>query len=477
LRNIAIVRDLLGVRPFGQILNQSTWTMYAADFDPKRSNAEFVAYLLLHGERLAQVGEATLAAVHLAPYWFERNESERSAFAVAAAASQRPDAATFNAVATALPWLRELCHSRLRPPRRPGSHRGVPGTGLLVPRAIEHEPERLVEQSRAAAVAALEAFYARWRAPSTRATRDLLDWLAEEAPPLLVTARERIVWDPERPTDVAALEHEIAPAGEAALIDIRADLMVVAEHTRRFLAALAEPAALPAPDPATSQSGYVYTHRTRRLLAFDLHEVHTERLLGPGMPYARAMLGARAIHEWSHLAVDAGWVPRSVSNDTWDHAVAALAQELETVVARAPRAVRARGDRALLALPGDGSPGPRLARLFLSRVPDFQANLLAERFWTDCERETYVRQNIRSLRSEYSPERIWPMLVRYVYEYQYLAFSRIPDPRSYFASMTWFGHDFLAARLLDEAGFDGLCRVAAAICKAHAVDLRYVRCS
>src|SRR4029077_20269193 len=86
--------------------------------------------------------------------------------------------------------------------------------------------------------------------------------------------------------------------------------------------------ALPAPDADSAQSGYSYLHRERGLIAYNLHEPGMERLRGPALPFARAMLAARTMHEWAHLAVDAGWVRRSVDADGWRERVAALAAAL-----------------------------------------------------------------------------------------------------------------------------------------------------
>lgn len=71
-----------------------------------------------------------------------------------------------------------------------------------------------------------------------------------------------------------------------------------------------------------------------------------------------------------------------------------------------------------------------LTRLLLTRMPDYQANLIARRFLSVAEHETYVRHNVRTLRAQYPPARLWRMLIRYLYEYQYLGFSAVGDPRS-----------------------------------------------
>ena len=437
LRNVGLVTAPDEVRPFASILNTSTWTLYECDLDPDRSDAELVAYLLAHGDRMTETGEVTLTAVHLASWWFERSADERAAFVAAAQASDRPDAATYRAIADALPWLRELRHRHLRPPRTSGAHRPIPGTGLLVPRAVEQQPDRLVGACRAAAEATLATFHARWQGSDPDGAQAILSWLASDAPPFLVTARRGvIVWDPDRPADVDALRPLLTCAGAAALRDVAADLRVVATHTSRFHAALVEPRSLPAPDPDTAQSGYSYLHVTRGLIAYNLDEPGIERLAGPALPYARPMLGARTVHEWAHLAVDGGLVPRTVDDAAWRALLAALARLLDDAIARAPRAVRDRCAADVRALSRSASAGAALAEIFASRLSDYQANLLGFHFLDPVEREAYVRQNIRPLAREYAPDQLWRHLVRALYEYQYLGFSAVPDARAYFLCRT-----------------------------------------
>src|SRR5262249_48201039 len=188
---------------------------------------------------------------------------------------------------------------------------------------------------------------------------------------------------------------------------------------RAFLAALVDPTALPAPQSTTDQSGYTYLDRRRRLIGYNLHEPGVDRLHGPALPYARAMLGARTIHEWAHLAVDAGWVPQTAPVADVAGLTAALVAQLDAVITAAPPAVRKRTAPDLAALtstptgPHD-SPGAALVQILVGRFPDYQANLLASRFWSLAESETYVRHNIRTLRQEYAPAQLWRMLARYV---------------------------------------------------------------
>ena len=133
LRNVAVLADGQLIPPYVQLLNSSTWTLYDADFDPLDSHAELAAYLFAHGERMALTGEATLAALRNAAYWFDRSAAEIAAFRAAAGRSRRPDAAAFQALAGALEWLPRLAHETLRPADKPRRCRAIPGTGLLVP--------------------------------------------------------------------------------------------------------------------------------------------------------------------------------------------------------------------------------------------------------------------------------------------------------------------------------------------------------
>jgi hypothetical protein len=469
-RSIAVVRGGAELRPYAPLLNTSTWTVYESDLDPERSHAELIAYALVRGDRMAETGEVTRAALDLAVYWIGRNDAETRAFTAAARASESPEGPEFRLVADALPWLRELRHEKLRPPRV-GQHRAIPGTGLLVPRRHESRPDELVERGRARAHEAVARFHARFRTPGGPALRRLAEWLADESPPLLVTAAHgRIVWDPVSPGRSELLAEALAEAPAEAVEDVALDLARIAAHTARFRAALADPSALPAPDAAVAQRGYAYLHRERGEIAYDLDEPGIERRRCPALPYAREMVGARTWHEWAHLAVDGGAVPRTAGDRRWEELERAFAAVLDEVVQRAPRAVKAATASDLERLTGPGSAGARLVRLFETRLPDYRANLLACRFMTLPERETYVRQNVRALSREYAADQLWRRLVRLLYEAQYLTFSAIADRRAYLLDTTWLRDDYLVTRLLGERDLDALLEAAGTLCEAHAVE-------
>ncbi len=473
-RHVAIVTVPHAVRPWAQLLNTSAWTLDAADVDPAHSHPELLAWLLALGDRMAVTGEVAPAPMQNAAWWLERSDAECDAFTRAAHASTRPDADAVRAVADALPWLRRLAHETLRP--AVGPHRAIPGTGLLVPRAIEAEPPALVGRVAAVAHDVVGRWRAAWRRSDPAVVRALCDWIAGTAPPLLVTGqRGRIVWDPERPAAVGALRAELARGDAVAVEAIHADLDVVARHTRAFLDAVIDPARLPRPDPAAAQTGLSWLHVERRLVAYDLHEPGMERLVGPPLPFGREMLGARTAHEWAHLADDAGWVARTVSDEAWAARERALADGLDAVIARAPAAVRARTAADLTALGG----GRGLAHVTVQRMPDWRANLVARAFLSPAERETYVRHNVRTLRPEYPPAAIWRMLVRYLFEYQYLGrrlgLTTMSDPHAFLVHSTWLADDLLATGVLDDAGFEALAALVDALCACWAVDASRLR--
>jgi hypothetical protein len=256
---------------------------------------------------------------------------------------------------------------------------------------------------------------------------------------------------------------------------IHDDLITIDRLTRAFLAAVVDPVALAAVPIDAEQRGYSYLHRERRLIAYNLDEPGMERHHGPSLPFARAMLAARTAHEWAHLADAAGWVPRTLDAARWQEAQDALTTLLDATIAAAPAAVRSRTGGDVARLANDGrSAGAALTRIVLTRLPDYRANLVARPFLAADERETYVRHNIRTLRGEYPPDALWRMLVRYLYEYQYLGadlrLTSIADARTFLWQSTWFADDFVATGMLDATRFDALADGVARLCRAHSVD-------
>lgn len=470
-RNVAIAHSPDDVPPWAQILNTSTWTLYACDFDPDASHPEFAAWLFAHGDRMALTGEVTEAALRNAAWWFERSDAEVAAFTAAAARSPRPDGDALRLVAAAIPWLRRLVHARLRPPALAGTHRPIAGSELLVGRDLEPEPPALVQATTAIARSVVARQQARWQQPHPPALAALCDWLRDEAPPLrLVARRQRVVWDPAHADRVGALRAELRACGGAVVASLHADLEVVAARTRAFLAALAEPESL-APVPATmEEAGYVF-FAADGSLALDLHEPGIGRLTMPALPFARAMLAARTVHEWGHRADDSGWIPAAVADDEWRRRLAACAEAFATVFAAALPAVRhAAADDVAAGGATAADLGAALAAVVVERMPDWRANLLAQRFLAPVEREAYVRQNVRTLDGVMPPHAIGRRLARYLYEAQYLRFSRVTDRLAFLRHGTGFEREFLDTGLVTTSTLAELDARVGALCDAWVVD-------
>src|SRR5262245_52708267 len=49
-RHVVVVREPRDVVPWVQLLNTSAWLVYGSDLDSTRSDPEFLAYLLAHGD-------------------------------------------------------------------------------------------------------------------------------------------------------------------------------------------------------------------------------------------------------------------------------------------------------------------------------------------------------------------------------------------------------------------------------------------
>jgi hypothetical protein len=128
------------------------------------------------------------------------------------------------------------------------------------------------------------------------------------------------------------LRNALRDASGAGVADVHVDLAVMVSRTRAFRAAVVDLQALARPDPAMAQTGYSFIHPTRALITYNLLEPGMERLRGPSRPFARAMLGARTIHEWAHLAVDSGWVPCTLAPADMNARVGALDALLAGVI-------------------------------------------------------------------------------------------------------------------------------------------------
>jgi len=448
--------------------------VYANDFDPRRSNVEFAAYQFLHVERMGLLQQIVPALAGNLSYWLALGDAEIAEFKRGCEQSRRPDASGYQALAQALDWIRTLHHETLKPMAVATTEPllTIPNTGVIVPQSRKQSLEALVQQWTAAAERVAASHYAGHAARTLNHAREIGLWLANERPRLLVTgAAGTILWDPDRPDDLEPVMRALEQITDSAAPSLLRDLALIDERTRHFLDSLRAPDALPAPHADTAQNGLCYLHIARKLLAYNLREGRMQRLREPAPPYERWMLAARSIHEWAHLAVDAGWVTVAPANAS-DHARrrADLAALYDELVAGAPAHVRAHTQPDLARLAQGAATGAALADFTLARMPDYQANLLARRYLTAGESQTYVRNNVASLALDYPATQLYQRLARYVFEAQYLRLAEIADPLAYLVSSTWLAEQYLQTGVIARPDLERLFDLTGALCTDHQID-------
>jgi hypothetical protein len=149
------------------------------------------------------------------------------------------------------------------------------------------------------------------------------------------------------------------------------------------------------------------------------------------------------------------------------------------VVAAAPAAIRRQTAGDLAEMAKQRPLGEAFVRILVSRLPDYRANLVARPLLTSAECETYVRQNVRALGLEYPPARRWRLLLRYLFEVQYLqpalGMTAVPDPLGFFVASTGFDREFFAPGILDAVSFRRLVTAVGRLCTSYAIDSARLR--
>jgi hypothetical protein len=474
-QHVCVVTDPERVRPYSQPIEASSWLFYEEDFDPERSGVELASYLFFHTERLGLSGNILAAAVHNLAYFLVQTPAAIEAFVADTARCQRPDAACFVALAEAMPWIRRLYHAKLKTPSLvlPEPLGKLEAADLLVPMSLQGEVKKLAQTFKDDAQAIVQRYYARFAVtPGRDEPRDALIAHLRQDPPRALVATEggQILWDPDHPDDIERVAAVTAGIAPACAESIQRDLAVIGRHTERFMAALAEPDALPDPHDLDQEAG-TYIHESRKLIAYDLRHPLMNRLREPSLPLERWMLGARTIHEWGHLAVEADLVTVSVDRlSEFAEAQAGAASTIDELIAKAPASLQRVAETECEQLAGSGGPGERLFGALMGRMDDYQANVLARRFLSAEEMETYARANVVSLAREpgVGP---WMRLVRHTYELQYLCLGRLEDPFAYFTSSVWFDAHFVQPKLVDEAGAKGLFEAVSRVCACYSIDV------
>jgi hypothetical protein len=475
--HVVVATDPLAAHPFHRPLFESASFLYLSDFDPGTSSLELSAFLLIQAERLHLAEQPVAALLASLSYFLTLDDAQAADFAAGAEACTRPDATAYRLLAAALPWVRQLHHAQLRPPTLSLPLGEIGQSGLLVASGQHPQVEALLSEFGAAAQAAVETHYtAHGQGPDAAHTQALLDWLAAEAPRVLIVGPDgEALWDPDAPAEHAALSARLGALPAPLAESMRLDLAAIDTVTRRFLDSVVEPEALPAPTEEIDQIEGTYLHQGRTLIAYALEQPVWRPLREPTPPYSRLSLAARAGHEWGHLADEAHLVGLPSDRETeHDQAKQAVAQAARDALAAAPPPI----DQVVaqeMAQQGGADPGDYLVEFVLARIPDYVANLIAREVLDPEALETYVRVNVRG----HLGERLPPvrLLAGLAIEYQYLALGQVEDPLEFFLGLCPSASIMLASGFLKREHLERLFNAVAWLCACYAIDEAAFRAS
>lgn len=468
--NLLVVDSPHGVLPYLEPFRGTSSMLYASDLD---THPEYVAALLVHMERLSLLGNVPATMAFNLSYWFDRSAEDRAAFARAARAAQRPDAAGFVALADALAWVDELLHDPLRAPEHEASepHFSVEGADLYVPKRRREELMALGRAAESALRAAMEAARPAKATASTapqRALDDLCDWLSSTRAHVIVHGPNGgTVWTPKH-DDPVLVRRVLAEAPEASVASIHADLRIVDARSRQFLDRVRDVDALPTHCAVLETGGGAYVDAARRAVVYELQQPAFDARAGEAPPYHRLLLGARVMHEWGHVAHTAK-ILRLPEERRADYTAARneLGQRFRQVLDSVPDGLKPLIDEEMRAIePRPEAQAAALARKTLARVGDYLANLMTARLIPASEMQAYVRMNVR----HHLDERLGLVseLARYAYEIHYL--DLVDLPRSYFYSTSRFPDYFIRTGIVREEDVEALFDAAGRVLACYAID-------
>ncbi len=470
-QNLCIITAPAATRPYCQPFDHASWPLYLSDFDPRTSSLEHAVFQIVHTERLGitrHLGRTFVAGLS----WFlVRTPAELTDFAEGCARSTRPDTAAFRVLADALPWIGELRHDSLAPPAADAGEL-MSFERLLVPEALGARLLELCQRFDAETQHAIERYRAEQRRPLGLIPPQPRAWLQEHRPHVvLVDGDGRTLWEPAQPHASEEIDAALQDAPDGAVASLLADLEVVGVHSTRVLAALRDRDALPRSATEVEAEGGVWLDARRRAIVVSLAQPGLDVLHEAAPPFHRFLLTARTVHEWGHLAADAGIVRLDpVRRAEHEAACDDLAIVFAAIAAACPAAARAVAEREH-GCDGADALGRALAHTATSRMGDWHANVFARRFLPLEAMEAYVRANVRTLAQERTTG-LLTRLARHTYEVQYLALSRMRDRYDYFFASTWFDASFVdthvATRTQAIAAFDAMARV----CACHTLDER-----
>lgn len=475
--HVLLITDPGRVRPYAAPFLGTSWCLYTSDLDPADSNEEWVAYQIFHVERLSFLGSLRAAVGYNLAYFLTRTDDELSAFCHAASRAARPDAPAFAALAAAMPWIRSLHHLPLRPPPAPppGPLRRVEGADLLVSPAVVPDFQALLAAFESAARAAEAVFVAR---PSAvldgreRAPADeLADFLRDERPEVVVVDPSgRTLYSPDQPVAADEIREALSPLTHRAADSLREDLRLISEKSRAVLSSLRAPERLPRRSDDVETGGGAYVRADLRRVVYEIAQPGFDALREEAPPFHRKLLAARTVHEWGHLAFEAGIVRVPPERRrAHDEAVAALADRYSEVVRAMPERLAGDVRRELSTMGADlSTAGAALSRVTLRRISDYASNVFFRQYLSPEEVLAYVLANTR----HHLNEGLGPLgqLARHAIELQYLPLAGVADPVRYLLETSYLEHYLIRPGVFTEERLRAVVDATSAVCACYEID-------
>ncbi len=465
--NLLILSEQRGILPYMEPFVGTTSLLYASDLN---THPEYVAYMLLHVDRLAMLKSAPSGLICNLSYWFDRDNASRSAFAGAARNATRPDARCFTALADAFDWIDHLFHIPLREPQQDIVEPYLEvfdGTQLYAPKRLQPQITALCATAEEAVSNAVQI-----TAPATvparlRTVDALCDWLQETRAQVIVVASEgTTVWSPEM-KDLRWMRRALVDATDTAVASLHEDLRTIDERSRQFLELVTDVDALPKSYAVLEAGSGTYIDPARRAVVHQLRQDGFDYLTAPAPLCFRLFLGARVMHEWGHLAHAAKFLRVAEENKSaYKEARSELGDCFLRAIAAMPERVRATdAQTAGLALSSKELP-PLLARKTLGRVGDYLSNLMCSKLLPGEEMQAYVRTNVH----HHFDEKLGLVseLARYAFEVHYLALADLP--RSYFFNTSRFVDYFINGGIISEGDTNALFDAAGRVLACYGID-------
>ena len=465
--NLLIISEPRGILPYMEPFTGTSSLLYASDLD---THPEYVAYALVHVDRLALLGSVRSAIVCNLSYWFDRDDASRSAFASAAACATRPDARCFTALADTFDWIDQLLHIPLREPQRDISEpylEIVEGAELYAPKRLQPQITALCEEAESAISDAMQTTAPAAVPARSRTVDALCDWLQQTRAHVIVVAPDgTTVWSPEM-NDPRWMRRALINASDAAVASLHEDLRTIGERSRQFLERVTDVDTLPTSCAVLEFQGGTYIDPVRRAVVHKLRQEVFDSLTLPAPPYFRLFLGARVMHEWGHLAHAAKFLRVPDENKlAYREARTELGDCFVKAIAAIPEIARSMDkETAGLSLCSKELPAV-LARKTLARVGDYLSNLMCSKMLPGEEMQIYVRTNVRhhfdknlGLVSE---------LARYAYEVHYLGLADLP--RSYFFNTSRFVDYFIHGGIITEDNTNALFDAVGRVLACYSID-------